>query len=421
MNQSPKSVPNPTPPTDFARATSIASLAASLADRFAGLASGPDRAQVSPQRRARGAGQAALRAPPLADETFAAALAGAGQVVFVLMDGLGEQPLATHAPAGVLSRFRWRSLDSVFPSSTAPALSALSAAAPPAAHGNPAWLMWSEQVGEIIRTLPMDVRADHARGVAAQDVWHWQPWMSGSAAPTFSVLPAQTADSAFSRHAYAGSTIVGYHSMDDVCDHVEAALDAAGTAAGVFVYLPHFDTVSHQSGCASDQAHTVVHRLDAWFRQLVERLRRRQVLVLVTADHGFIDVADADQLQLEDYPALAACLERPLSGEPRVPFCQVRATAQADFAATVEAELGDAFAVHTAAELLAAGWFGTGDALAGRLGTHLLVPRRAVTLVDQVVGDPPMRFVGMHGGPSEAEMRVPLIAAWHGEPLSMRG
>ena len=42
---------------------------------------------------------------------------------------------------------------------------------------------------------------------------------------------------------------------------------------------------------------------------------------MATADHGFIDVTDRDQLRLEDFPQLAACLELPLAGEPRVPFC----------------------------------------------------------------------------------------------------
>ena len=396
-------------PTDFTRGTSIASLAASLAARFAAPASGTGRPQTP--------SGVAADFPLLADETFAVALESVQQAVFVLMDGLGEQLLAMHAPGGVLSHFRWRSLDSVFPSSTAPALSSLSAAAPPAMHGNPAWLMWAERLGEIIQTLPMDVPGDPTRSVEAQDVWEWVPWMVRSAAPAFSVLPIQIADTVFSRHAYAGSTIIGYHSLDEVCDQVEALLDEANGPASVFVYLPHFDTVSHLAGCASEKARAMVHRLDAWFGQLVERVRQRDVLVFATADHGFIDIAAADQLRLNDHPALAACLERPLSGEPRVPFCHVREAAREGFAGTVAAELGDTFTVHTARGLLEAGWFGRGDALSGRLGTHILVPRKPVTLVEVVGDGTSMHFVGMHGGPSEAEMRVPLIAAWRGNRL----
>src|SRR5690606_38578115 len=124
---------------DFRAASSIVSVAASLAGRF-------------------GDGGAV---PALQDRLLADALASCRVAVFVLLDGLGERQLAMHAPDGALAHFRRRSLDSVFPSSTAPALSALSAAAPPAAHGNPGWLMWSEAAHAVIRTLPMDLRADH--------------------------------------------------------------------------------------------------------------------------------------------------------------------------------------------------------------------------------------------------------------------
>ena len=100
-----------------------------------------------------------------------------------------------------------------------------------------------------------------------------------------------------------------------------------------------------------------------------------------------------------------------------MPFCTVRVDAQERFGETVRSALGDVFEVRRAQELIEAGWFGEGNALAGRLGTHVLVPRRCVTLVDTLEGEKPMRFIGMHGGPSEEEMRVPLLAARRGEPL----
>ncbi len=382
-------------PTDFRAASSIVSVAASLAGRFGD-----------------GAGVPVLQEASLVDT-----LASCRAAVFVLMDGLGERQLATHAPDGTLAHFRLRSLDSVFPSSTAPALSALSAAAAPAAHGNPGWLMWSDAAQAVVRTLPMDLRDDHSTKVLARDTWRWSPWMTRCLVPAFSLLPAHIADSEFSRHTYAGSTIVAYRSLDETCDRLDALLDHAGGEASIFVYLPHFDTVSHEAGWASEKAAAVVRRLDSWFARLVERMRNRDVLVLATADHGFVDVADDDQLQLEDFPSIAACLERPLTGEPRVPFCSVRPDAHDRFGETVRAALGDAFAVHPSQELLDAGWFGDGDALAGRLGTHVLVPQRCVTLVDTLEDETPMRFIGMHGGPSEDEMRVPLVAARGGEQL----
>lgn len=385
----------PRGPTDFAAGSSIVSLAASLAARF-------------------GAGSAA---PVLRDRGFAGALGASRSAVLVLIDGLGESALRHHVPGGVLSRFRIRSLDSVFPSSTAPALSALSAAVPPAAHGNPGWLMWSQAAGAIIRTLPMDLRADHGSKVPARDTWSWSAWTLRCRVPAFSLLPAAIAGSEFSRHSQAGTTIVPYDGLHDAGKRIDEVLAGAGDEAFVFAYLPHFDSVCHEAGCASEEAGAVLRRLDAWFSQLVERLRSRDTLVIATADHGFIDIADEDRLQLEDYPQLAACLELPLAGEPRVPLCTVRVDAQERFAETVHAALGDAFDVHRPQELLEAGWFGDGRALAGRLGTHVLVPRRRVTLTDTLAGEQPMRFIGMHGGATEEEMRVPLLVAHRGSPL----
>lgn len=385
-------------PVDFRTATSIVSVASSLAARF-------------------GAAASPASVPALGDGAFVEALAASRAVVFVLMDGLGECQLAAHAPAGVLAQLRFRSLDSVFPSSTAPALSALSSALAPAAHGNPGWLMWSDSAQAVIRTLPMDLRADHAQKVLACDTWPWTAWTTRCRLPAFSLLPVRTAESEFSRHAYAGSTIVAYRSLNEICDRLDAILDAAGGEASLFVYLPHVDTVSHEAGWASEKTAAAVRRIDAWFGRLVERMSRRETLVIATADHGFVDVAAEDQLQLEDFPAIAACLERPLTGEPRVPFCSVRADAGDRFADVVRAELGDAFEVRSSDQLLDAGWFGAGNALAGRIGTHVLIPKRCVTLVDTLEDETPMHFIGMHGGPSDDEMRVPLIAAWRGGPL----
>lgn len=56
-----------------------------------------------------------------------------------------------------------------------------------------------------------------------------------------------------------------------------------------FVHLPHFDTIAHEARRASGPANAIVQRIDAWFAQLVEQMRRRDALVLVTADHGFVD------------------------------------------------------------------------------------------------------------------------------------
>ncbi|RPH62695.1 MAG: hypothetical protein EHM83_11190, partial [Burkholderiales bacterium] len=224
------------PPHAFEAGSSILNLAAGIAGRF-----GVD-----------------TRVPPVAEPALDDALRSASSVVSVLFDGLGERQLAEHAPHGALMQHRLRALDSVFPSSTAPAVTSLAAAAPPAAHGNPAWLIWSESAGAIIRTLPMDIRGDRHRAVRAADTWSWQPWALRARVTSFAILPREIADSGYSRHAYGGSVRLGYARIDEIQPMVVDALRATPRGANVFVYLPQFDATSHEAGWQSDAAAEVV-------------------------------------------------------------------------------------------------------------------------------------------------------------------
>ncbi|MGD9943184.1 MAG: alkaline phosphatase family protein [Burkholderiaceae bacterium] len=421
--------PLPEPPHAIGAAASILNLAAALAARFGAPAG----------------------ASPLAEPRLRAALASARSVVLVVFDGFGVRQLDDHVSSGALADCRLSTLSSVFPSSTAPAMTSFATALPPAMHGNPGWFVWSSAQHCMVRSLPLDVRGDPRTPVAAASLWSWQPWPAASRSPCLAWLPADIAESRYSQYAYAGSTRIGYEDPQQIIDALADALRA--TPGGLFaqVYLPQFDAISHVFGCRSPRAANVASGFDRWFEALADRLRAFDVLLLATADHGFIDIAPQDQHHLADHPSLAACLGRPLAGEPRVPFCDVLPGREDEFADGVRQAFADAFDVYPSGELLAAGWFGpstppasasdsasasasasasvsasaasaASSAAAGilgdRLGTHLLIPRGNAVLIDQVEGEKPLSMIGMHGGPSDDEMRVPLMAAYRGRPLA---
>jgi hypothetical protein len=85
---------------------------------------------------------------------------------------------------------------------------------------------------------------------------------------------------------------------------------------------------------------------------------------------------------------------------------------EAAFAAAVRDELGEHFVAVPSRALVEAGWFGPGAAeprLLSRIGTFVLLPRADAYLVDRVPGEESHPLIGMHGGASPAEMRVPVI------------
>jgi hypothetical protein len=358
--------------------------------------------------------------PGLADLRVSQALAEAKQLVLLLFDGLGTRQLQSLIPGGALAGARSSALHSVFPSSTAPSISSFASACHPAQHATPGWFCWSEEFGTVVRTLPMDRRAEPGAPVEAQQLYDWQSASRRFGVPVVAIQPDAIADSEFSRHAWSGATRLGYGSASELPDLVERVLRARPKGAFVWVYLPHFDAKSHERGWQSEQAAATASRMDELFSAIGERLQPTGALLLATADHGFIDVPATQQLRLEAFPGLAALLSRPLTGETRVVFCQARTGAHEAFAEKARAELGFAFDVVSSEALISAGWFGPGPVsprLAARLGSHTLIARDHYTLVDQLPGEPPVNFIGMHGGTHEDELSVPLAALWRGHPL----
>jgi hypothetical protein len=162
----------------------------------------------------------------------------------------------------------------------------------------------------------------------------------------------------------------------------------------------------------SVQASDSLRRFDQGFERLLAALRGRDVGILVTGDHGLIDAPAEQVIELERHPRLQRMLVRPLCGERRAAYCYVREEDRAGFEDYVRNELGESVDLHESAALLRAGWFGPGPAhpkLASRIGDYVLLPRGRATVKDWLPGEKRYRQIGVHGGVSEDEMRVPLI------------
>lgn len=355
---------------------------------------------------------------PRLPEALRDAIAGARSIVVFLIDGAGVAQIRAHAPDGMLARSLVSAATTVFPTSTAPALTAFATGLDPLAHGNPGWFVWSERHASVVRSLLLDVRGQPHVAVAAQELWDWTPLSSRIEVPMAVHQPRSIADSAFSRFAYAGADRIGYESVEELPQRI-----ADGVAAGYgyqYAYCPDFDAIAHAAGCRSAAAGHVLRRLDATYARVAAALADTDALLLATADHGFIDVPDDRQLRLADYPEVTRLLEGPISGEPRVGLARVAPGGAAMFEQAVREHLGFAVDAVPSARLIERGWFGAstdGHDRRARFGTHVLLCRDGYTLVDSVVGERPPAFIGMHGGPSDDERRVPLCAARHGRAL----
>lgn len=352
--------------------------------------------------------------PPLRDAP--PALARRRHLVLVVVDGLGFRHLMQGAAASTLARHAHGSLTSVFPSTTASAVTTFLTGATPAQHGLIGWHTYLEEVGLIAAVLPFQARGSdeplERLGLRAGEVSGCSALADRIPAEVHSVAPRKIVDSAFNTAHCGRAQRHGYATLGEFFEAIERCLRGDAARKYVYAYWPELDSVAHEHGIASRQARESLRRFDDGFARLLTSLQGRDVGVLVTGDHGFIDAPEERLVLVEQHPRFEAMLARPLWGERRVAYCRVEPERGAEFEDYVHEHFSAAISLHASSELIEQGWFGPGTphpGLASRAGDYTLVMRGDATIKDWLPGEKRYRHIGVHGGLSEDEMRVPLV------------
>lgn len=337
-------------------------------------------------------------------------------VVFVLVDGLGDAFLLRHGQGSRLLAGRTGRITSVFPSTTASAMTTVLTGLAPAEHGLTGWFIRDDRFGGIIAPLPLTLRAGGPvdGDETVRGLFPYPTLFMGRARPSVMVSPHYIAGSAFSRRHCRGARIVAYKGLDGMVDAVADAATALSASGGGYIhaYYPDFDALSHETGCESDAVIEAFWHIDFAMERLACRLAPLQAHMLVSADHGFIDSPEAHLIDLDDHPDAVAMLDGPLSGERRAAFVDVRAGAEREFSAFFDAVLGDKAVLLRSADLLERGMLGPGPRhprIGERMGSHTLLMQPGWTIRDRLAGEKVHQMIGVHGGLSSQEMWVPLV------------
>jgi len=334
-------------------------------------------------------------------------------IVLLIIDGLGDNYLLRAGAGGELARRRRAVITSVFPSTTASAITTSYTGCTPLEHGLTGWYTYFGEAGYVAAPLPFRTRGDNtplrSLGFAAERAFPAVSLFGALGVRSIVVTFKDIIDSEYNVRHCAGAERRAYETLDELVAQVEAAVKSGAGRKFVYAYWPHYDTISHRFGSASRQAAQELEKIDAAFGALLARLAGSETLVLATADHGFIDVTPEQSLDLPSL--LASQLKLPLCGERRVAYCHVHNEKQ--FLQTAKEWFGERADVHPSQELVDAGWFGPGTPhprLAERVGDITLVMRDHYTVKDWTPGEPRHLHIGNHGGTSEDEMLIPLIA-----------
>lgn len=340
-------------------------------------------------------------------------LAGVRRVAVLLVDGLGHHLLPLAAPvapsladtlAGRLGQLR--PITTAFPSTTPTALTTLGTGAPPGEHGLVGFSLRVPDTGRVLNHIEWDGKPDPMR---------WQPVATqfaraAAAGVAVSVASrAQFVGTGLTVAAYRGAAYRPADGAEAVATEMLAALRQHDPPALVYGYHPDLDAAGHRYGVDSEPWRLAAAGVDRLVARLLDGLPADAALI-VTADHGQLDVPADRRIDLDADPRLRAGVAA-VAGEPRMRHLHVTPGATEDVIAVWRSILGDAAWVASRERVVAEGWFGPvppehlpriGDVVVACQDRYAVLasahePRRVSDLV------------GFHGSWTAVEMLVPLL------------
>jgi Type I phosphodiesterase / nucleotide pyrophosphatase len=342
-------------------------------------------------------------------------LGGPRRVAVLLIDGLGADLVRAHAdlaPTLAALGTPVGDLSAPCPSTTPVSLATLGTGLPPGSHGILGFVTLvpgeSGATGED-RTLNHVQWADDPD----PDVWQAQRTVferaEAAGVPTTAVGPYAYAGSGLTRAVYRGAAYTGAVSHGDLCALVLGAL-AATPRALVYGYIPELDLTGHVRGVDSPSWRAQLTFVDRVVEELVAGLPDDAAL-LVTADHGMLDVPAGTRVDLDEEPDLTEGV-RLLAGEPRARYVHTEPGAEDDVLHRWREVLGHRAWVASREDAVASGIFGpVDDAVAARIGDVVALARGTWALTTPRLEPGPSRLAAYHGSLTATELAIPLLTA----------
>lgn len=341
-------------------------------------------------------------------------LPAADRVLVVLVDGLGASALraraghARHLAAGLTKR---TTLISGFPTTTAAALASLTTGERPGAHGIVGYTALVPDAGVVLNQL------SGWSAVMPPATWQRRPTvfeqLTADGVPSNTIGPARYADSGLTQAILRGADYVPAATIAERFAAARRLFDEGGSRL-VYLYVPELDQLAHARGWESDRWLATLEQLDSEYGRFTSTLRRGEGMLL-TADHGIVDVPPTGHVLFGEVPSLVEGVAH-VAGDPRCLQLHLQDSTPANrerLAAAWRSREEARSWIATREEAIEAGWFGDVDPeVEPRIGDVIVAARKLVAYYDGRDGDTTgQSMVGQHGSLTPEETLVPLLRA----------
>ena len=330
----------------------------------------------------------------------------------ILVDGLGAANIryrAGHANFLASQLANDGTIMAGFPSTTVTSLVSFSTGLKAGQHA-----MVGYQVYDRKRASNVNLLTGIGSAAEAQD-WQSHKTVSEVAAENsidcYFIGPAEYENSGFTNATMRGAKYVAAKTLDNRVAAAKKILVAKESAL-VYLYVPELDQRAHAHGAKSGQWVEKLEDLDLAVRQLTAALPGN-VGVLLTADHGIVDVAHERQIYLDELNINGLVS---VGGDPRVLFLYLD-DQHTDLANTqsciqsIQEFVGKRAFVVARDDLIAQGWYGqVSDEARDRMPDIFVIAHGEVALYHREFAKPKsMQMIGQHGAISDDELFVPLL------------
>ncbi|SHJ83597.1 Predicted pyrophosphatase or phosphodiesterase, AlkP superfamily [Tessaracoccus bendigoensis DSM 12906] len=334
-------------------------------------------------------------------------LPSATKYVVLLVDGLGWHQLlrhGEHAETMADAMAGAPRLTCSVPSTTATSLTSLGTGCPTGEHGIVGYTFFEPTVSRVINALTWEGGPSDVTGFAQVPTVFQRLASIGRGSGT--VTLDRFAGSALTRLAFAGTTHFPVSAEGDPEQFVKLVEDALRGTDVVYCYERMLDHDGHGHGVGSWQWLDRLGLVDDMVAHLSDSLPP-DVCLLVTGDHGMVNVPEDARIVIENEPRLGGCSA--IGGEPR--FRHVYGDKPRELAWAWESVLGERGVVMRREEAIEAGWFGpqTTGMSRSRIG-DVVVAMTADHAAMSTATPGEFGLVGMHGSLTAAEMEVPLLS-----------
>jgi Type I phosphodiesterase / nucleotide pyrophosphatase len=362
------------------------------------------------------------------------------KVVLLVIDGFGFNQFLYHHKENpfllnLVGNGEVYPKTSVFPSQTTNALTTLNTGLTPQQHGLFEYFIFLKNIG-VVNALRFERLGKRRPSSLLEEGFDpsillyksrtIHEVLAENGVASFTHIHASNALNICSKLIFRGSQITSSLNAFETVSALKKKLEVnRDKKAYFFVHLDTLDTISHVYGPGSFQYQAELSWLTYLLnKELIERIdpqTAKETLLLVTADHGAVNVNPAQATYLNYLPNTLLNLRcgpdrKPImpTGSPREVFLHIKEHKLQETKERLSQKIRGKAQVLETEEAVECGLFGWGVPKQGvldRLGNLMILPYGNETVWFESPGSYKLSYLGQHGGLSSQEMLVPFGAA----------